>query len=143
MTTHFKLLFPGFLQGLFSGHPVFLLFPLPLLFLLRLPRLLCLPCLFRLLLPTLLFNALMGRSYLGPRCLLDPGLLGRRLTLDLFEILFQIRVYRNQFQVYDGWGDSPHVNVMGGGHSAGIIWGLEEGNLTLPMITIHLLSPSA
>src|SRR5882724_9833463 len=142
MTTHHELLFPGFLQGLFSGHLVFLLFPLLLLFLLRLPCLLCLLCLFRLMLPMLFLNVLMGHSYLGPRHLLNPGLLGRHLTLLLLEILFRIRVYQNRFWVYDSGGDSPCVDVLGGGHNAGVLdWKKEI--LTLPMITICLICPGA
>src|SRR5882724_13154205 len=127
MTTHPELLFPGFLQGLFSGHPVFLLFPLPLLILL------CLPCLFHLPLLTPLLNALVGRSYLGPHRLLNPGLLGCRLALDLFEILFQIRVYWNRFRVYDGGGNSPRIDILGGGHSVGGFWIGRREILTLPM----------
>src|SRR5882724_1235091 len=131
MTTHLELLPPGLLQGLFFGHLFLLLFPLPLLFLLRLPRLLSLPCLFRLPLLTLLLDMLMGCSYFGPCHLLNPGLLGHRLALDLFEILFRIGVYQNRFRVYDGRGNSPCVDVLGGGHNAGV-FGLEEGNFDAP-----------
>src|SRR5882724_3798268 len=102
ITTHLELLPPGLLHGLFLGHLFLLLFPLLLLFLLRLPGLLGLPCLFCLLLLTLFLDGLVGRSYLGPHRLLDLGLLGRCLTLDLFKILFRIGVYQNRFRVYDG-----------------------------------------
>src|SRR5882724_3217031 len=62
ITTHLELLPPGPLHGLFFGHPFLLLFPLPLLLLLRLPCLLSLLCLFRLPLPMLFLDALVGRS---------------------------------------------------------------------------------
>src|SRR5882724_9377616 len=60
ITTHFELPFLGLIQGLFSGHLVFLLFPFPPLFLLCPPLFLCLP---RFLLLHLLFflDALTGR----------------------------------------------------------------------------------
>src|SRR5882724_11538133 len=46
ITTHLELLPLGLLHGLFLGHLFLFLFLLPLLFLLHLPRLLGLPCLF-------------------------------------------------------------------------------------------------
>src|SRR5882724_3488901 len=91
------------------------------LILLGLPRVRYFPRLFFLSLPDflgflgfllfrlpLLLDALLGRSYLGLRRFLNPGLLGRRLALDLFKILLQIRIHQNRFWVYNG-GDSSGI----------------------------------
>src|SRR5882724_7668032 len=102
----------------FLGLPGFLLFCLPFL-----------------------LDAFAGCSQLRLCCLLDPHLLSCGLALDLFEILFWIQIHQNRFWVYDG-GDSSGIDVLGG--HGNIIGKCNLGKkkiLTLPTITIRLLSP--
>jgi len=105
LITHYKLPFLGLFQGLIPDRLVLFLLPLLLLFLLRLPFLM------------LLFIAFTGCCYSSLGLLFNAPLFNSRLSLDLFQILFQIRVHWNRLWVYDSGCNGPSVYVLGGRHT--------------------------
>src|SRR5882724_11410083 len=87
------------------------------------------------------FCCVCGLPLFGLNLLLDTPLLGCRLSLDLLQVFFWIRIHLNCLRIYDDWHNSPGIYILRRSHFLKQLGVLEVGILMLPTITTCILSP--